>query len=158
MNAQGKRPYVRPRIGHSVLRSLWYLFAFVGIIVVAFLLPRNPPPMLAVDGSWDLRAERAVGDIPAGQVRFLATGGRYAFSFEASAQDGAAGMEMGELREDDGRLIMQPLERTQRDANGRWIQTVPPPRSLSVLVQNEKLTLTGPGGATLSGARRETTY
>ena len=158
MSTPQKRPYVRPRVGHSVLRSLWYLFAFAGILVVAFLLPRNPQPLVAVDGSWDLQSERTVSDIPAGTMQFLATGGRYAFSFQASQPEGATGFEMGELREEDGELLMEPTERTSRDVAGNWHRTVPPPRTLAVRVDDDRLVLSDSGGATLDGRRRESPY
>jgi hypothetical protein len=123
--------------------------------VVAFLLPRNQPPLVAVDGSWDLRAEHALGDIPAGTVQLLATGGRYAFAFQAGRTEETTGFEMGELHEEDGELRMEPTERVQRDAAGNWRRTVPPPRTLLVEAEGDRLVLSHSSGATLAGRRRQ---
>ena len=63
-----KRPYVAPRVGQSMLRSLWYLFAFIGVLAVAFMIPHKPAPLTqAADGTWKLEAPSATGGLPPGQ-------------------------------------------------------------------------------------------
>lgn len=141
---RAKRPYVRPRIGSSVFRSLWYLFAFVGLLIVAFLLPRSPPPPRSATGDWRFEVSTPVAGLPAGTMSLLAHGGHYTLDFETP--DGTVGVEIGHLDEDHGRIEMTPVRLITVDAAGVGRREQPPPRSFSVHFEDDAMVLTDPSG------------
>ena len=139
-----KRPYVRPRIGSSVFRSLWYLFAFVGLVIVAFLLPRSPLPQRSAIGDWRFEVSTPVAGLPAGTMSLLAHGGHYTLDFETP--DGTRGVEIGRLEEGDGRLEMTPVRLLTVDAAGVGRRDRPLSRSFSVRFEDDTMVLTDPSG------------
>jgi len=139
-----KRPYVRPQIGKSVFRSLWYLFALLGLVVVAFVLPRSPPPQRSVTGDWRFEVPTTMAGLPAGTMTLLAHGGHYTLDFETP--DGNVGLEIGHLEEGDGRLEMTPVRSVILDAAGVGRRDRPLPRSFSMRFEDDTMVLTDPSG------------
>ena len=152
LTAQQKRPYIRPRIGYSMLRSLWYLFAFAGVLAVAFMIPRDPAPLPSLDGNWKLESTAAVAGLPPGHVTVLLQANQYALEFEGTdPQDIKAGFERGEFSRDEGTLVLHPKKGAYLLANGTWSRQLPPSRHLQVTMDQGRMNLTDKDGITLSG-------
>ncbi|MFQ5668886.1 MAG: hypothetical protein ACE5HD_00015 [Acidobacteriota bacterium] len=153
MSILQKRPYVRPRIGHSMLRSLWYLFAIGGVLFVAFLLPPGRGPLPSLDGTWVLEVSGHPAGLPPGTVNLLIQGRRYALH---DLQPGGSGparlVEIGRLERTGDRLLLQPQISLHRDREEHWTASQPAVRSLSVRFDRKRLVLVDPqGGGTLKG-------
>ncbi len=146
-----KRPYVRPRIGRSVLRPLWYVAAVAGVLLVALVLPRTPPVLPALEGSWELRAEAGVDGLPPGNARLLVAHGRYSLLYEADAPSGPRGLELGDVQEDGSGVLLTPLQASYRDGSGAWRTELPPPRRLWVERNGQRLVLSDGEGQRLEG-------
>lgn len=153
MSTPLKRPYVPPRVGHSMLRSLWYLFAFTGVLAVAFMIPHKPtPPEPVMDGNWKLEAQEAAGGLPPGQVYLMIQGEHYALEFEGSDPDlASSGFERGHLEMEDGTMVLTPEQGVYLDKDGNWTRQLPRTRRLRVTMDEERLILTDQAGNTLSG-------
>jgi hypothetical protein len=152
LTAPQKRPYVRPRIGYSMLRSLWYLFAFAGILAVAFMIPRNPAPVPALNGSWDLEAQAAVAGLPPGHLNLILQDGHYALEFEGTDPEGIiSGFERGEFQREESMLVLHPRKGAYLLADGSWSRQLPPSRRLHVTMDQERIVLKDDTGSTLVG-------
>jgi hypothetical protein len=150
-SATAKRPYVRPRIGRSLLRPLWYIAALAGVLVVAFIIPRTPPALPAMEGSWQLGASAMVAGLPAGSVQLLVAQGHYTLMYQAAAGAGGSGLEMGDLQEEGDRVIMIPRQGAYQNATGQWSAELPGSRSVKVRRDGERLVLTDGDGRVLQG-------
>ncbi|MFQ5767878.1 MAG: hypothetical protein ACE5ID_07845 [Acidobacteriota bacterium] len=147
--APAKRPYV----GHSMLRTLWYLFALAGVLLVAFLIP-GEPAKVNLQGDWRLQSTGEVAGLPAGRVHLMVTGQRYALEFEARepGADPAAGMEMGEIPAFNGTLTLKPVLGVYLNAAGVWQSKVPSARTFTIHRDGESMILTDMStGAALAG-------
>ena len=144
-----KRPYVRPRIGNSIFRSLWYVFAFGGLLVIAFLLPRSQVSERSVEGDWQLEAEVSTGGLPVGAMTLLTHGGHYTLRFET--EDGGTGIELGRLVQRDGQIEMIPVNALTVDGSGAGHSDRPQSRTFSIRFENDRMILTDASGATLIG-------
>ncbi|MCZ6649994.1 MAG: hypothetical protein O7F11_06705 [Acidobacteria bacterium] len=153
MSTPTKRPYVAPRVGQSMLRSLWYLFAFTGVLAVAFMIPHTPSPLEPVmDGNWKLEAETAVGGLPPGHLNLMIQGERYALEFEGSDPDlASAGFERGHHEMDDGIMVLTPQQGVYLNEDGHWTRQLPQTRRLRVTMDEDRLILADEAGNTLSG-------
>ena len=151
MTPAAKRPYVSPRIGHSILRPFWYVAAVAGVLAVALILPRTPSTLPALDGSWVFRSTSGVADLPAGSVRLLVSGDHYALIYEAAAGTGGSGFEMGDLLAADGGVVMLPRRGSYGGAAGGWSVQLPDPRHLGVRREGDRLLLTDGDGRALEG-------
>lgn len=153
MSTPTKRPYIAPRVGQSMLRSLWYLFAFIGVLAVAFMIPHNPsPPDPAMDGNWQLEARTAAGGLPPGHVNLMIQGERYALEFEGSDPGlASAGFERGQVKMDGGIMVLTPEQGAYLDQDGQWTRQLPQARRLRATMNEERIILTDDHGNTLSG-------
>jgi hypothetical protein len=152
LTAPQKRPYVRPRIGYSMLRSLWYLFAFAGVLAVAFMIPRDPAPLPSLDGNWKLEAQAAVAGLPPGHVTMLFQANQYALEFEGTDPEGInTGFERGEFGRDENTLVLHPKKGAYLLADGTWSRQLPPSRRLQVTMDQGRMVLTDDDGSTLVG-------
>jgi hypothetical protein len=155
LTAQEKRPYVRPRIGHSMMRSLWYLFAFAGVLAVAFMIPRNPEPLPSLDGNWYLETQSVVAGLPAGHVNVLFQGIHYSLEFEGTDPQGInTGFERGEVQQDKNMLVLIPTKGAYLLADGTWSRQLPPSRRVQVTMDETRMVLTDDNGNKLVGQPR----
>jgi hypothetical protein len=135
-----------------MLRSVWYLFAFAGVLAVALLLPATPDTAVSMEGGWRMQASRPVADLPPGRYELLVTGSRYALHYDVEGPDGGAeGIELGQLLEEDGSVLLQPDEAAYRQADGIWSSDPRPARRLQVTLKDGRLALADAEGDELSG-------
>ncbi len=154
MTSAPKRPYVKPRVGHSTLRSLWYLFAFLGVLAVAFMIPRNPAPPPDLSGNWTLESQADVGLLPAGHVEMLIQDDRYALQFEGTADGLRSGFESGSVEVEASALILVPRKGAYLQADGAWSRQLPPSRRFNLgVMEDGRIVLTDSDGDTLIGGR-----
>ena len=107
----GKRPYVRPRIGRSTLRSLWYLAAVAGVLAMALLLPRSPLPLEGLDGTWSVELRGRPTGLPDGPARLVIHDAHYTLVYPGAGQP----LEFGEIFEEGRRVLLRPLRRLPGD-------------------------------------------
>jgi hypothetical protein len=140
-------------VGYSFLRSLWYLFAFTGVLAVAFMIPRTPAPMPEVRGSWSLESQAPVAGLPAGYVDILLDDDHYALHYEGvDPLTSAAGFESGITESDGEVLLLKPLWGAYMQPDGTWIRQLPPSRRLrTTMMDGESLILTDADGNSLKG-------
>ncbi|MFQ5719195.1 MAG: hypothetical protein ACE5IK_06570 [Acidobacteriota bacterium] len=149
---QTKRPYVRPRIGNSLLRSVWYLCAFAGLLLVAFILPRAPLPPGSLEGDWRLEpATPRSGRVPP-VMTLLVHGGHYTLSY--STDSGDSHLEIGSVKEEAGRVNLVALRALTVNAAGAGSRSLPPARSFAVEFGDQGVRLTGADGRILQGTRQ----
>jgi len=136
-----KRPYVRPRIGRSTLRSLWYLAAVAGVLAMALLLPRSPLPLEGLDGTWSIELRGTPTGLPDGSAQLLIQQGHYTLVYAGSGQP----IEFGEILEESQRVLLRPLRRLPGD------ESTLPTRVFVVVDGAGSLHLRAEGGGDLIG-------
>lgn len=153
MSTPTKRPYVVPRVGQSMLRSLWYLFAFTGVLIVAFMIPHDPAPVEQIlDGNWKLEAQSATGGLPPGHLNLMIQGEHYALEFEGTSPDLLkTGFERGHVEMTDGIMVLTPQQGVYLSSDGLWSRQLPQTRRLRLTMNEEMMILTDDTGNTLSG-------
>ena len=135
-----------------MLRSLWYLFAFAGILAVAFMIPRNPAPLPTLDGNWHLEAKAPVAGLPPGHISLIFQDGQYALEFEGTDPEGmSSGFERGEYQREESVLVLHPRKGAYLLADGTWSRQLPPSRRLQVTMDQERIVLRDDTGSTLVG-------
>lgn len=140
-SSSSKRPYVRPRIGRSTLRSLWYLAAVAGVLAMALLLPRSPLPLEGLDGTWSIELRGTPTGLPDGPARLLIQQGHYTLVYAAAGQP----LEYGEILEEGQRVLLRPLRRLPGD------EATLPTRVFVVVDGGGGLRLRAEGGGDLTG-------
>jgi len=142
-----------PRVGQSMLRSLWYMFAFTGVLIVAFMIPHDPAPAeLVLDGNWKLEADTATGGLPPGHLDLIIQADHYALEFEGTDPDLlTTGFERGHVTMEDGVMVLTPQQGAYLGSDGVWSRQLPQTRRLRLTMNAERIILTDETGNTLSG-------
>jgi hypothetical protein len=153
--AAPKRPYVRPRVGNSMVRSLGYVLALLLILVIALLLPRSPDRPERLEGSWQFRPQTASGPLPPGDLLLIVTDDHYALHTESGSGEGPrVGMEMGDIVLREGTAWLAPRQGIYQLAEGIWSRALPAGRDLSLHREGARLMLRdGAGNVIATGSR-----
>ena len=149
---QPKRPYVRPRIGSSIYRSMGYAGAFLVLLIIAFLVPRSSAPPPSVEGDWRFVLPAAVGNLPAGPSVLLLHGDHYTIRTDTTA--GAVRVEFGAAVERDAWLVLEPTETLTVDGRGGGTHTRPGPHTFRLRYRDGELVLESDAGVRVTGERR----